>query len=1055
MSSGSLKDVVKSINNQVSSGVLPLSNDLIDHIQAYLDKHLPIEDGDSQKLQEELLSIWQKQAQDKPDHYSIFIAVLRELIPAIRSAAQWLQWWEMFVIPVLGNIGGGKGLARETRQLLLDILLFEADDGDSARIEAVRETCIMLSDKVLGVWLNHSRVATTEADAMAHYLDQQIKTVLLAFGQKRPQIFLAAIDRYFVKREHRGQVLSLLSEFIRHGPPHLHLLLQTPLFDNLLRCLQIDTSTTVVALAMTALTMVLPHIPVSTGKHLPSLFNIYTRMLFWERERALSPRLRLDSAEQNDSSEPSEKGKEEKVPWEKLSYSFQSDDETLPELLHYFTFLYGLYPINFMSYIRKPSRYLRHANFPGADDIDVEPNEIRKRSEPFRELHLLHPNFFSLTIESELTDAHRWMNSAASDVVTFCMSLCVPVYHGSNGTPPMTRFSSLPNRDSNQDIPAQTLLTQTDSEEALIAQRLSHETPSSGWRHTLSIDGPPELSALARLSSKTNPSVSSDVQMPTNQIQDIRSDSPGVLNQRGMSPLHDILNSQQSLHRGLHQSLPNESSTTLSSMGGNTDSSANVDTYLQSLAQLPPRSPSLRPSLGDTTNMAFLRREIMLLRNDLNFERYLKQQHLSHIGQLRRMQVREATVEAETQNLINANKILKGKLEEAKNLTTQTKKESDKSRAQSKKWEQDLSAKLRAMKDEQKRWIIEGELLRRNLQESKENSEELKQLVVQSEAREMESSQKLQAIKIELDDLAKLRSDVDRLTEHLREFQNQESEMEDLKAREDIANTKIELLNMQLSAREEELLKTKRANAAEIEDLKAHMKEVAQNAHSTATQSFKMMLDSALAASKLRLTEVHKAHTHLLRRYTSLQEDYLRLQEQHSAPGPLLGDSDEIESFESRSPTDTRNMSHRPPRRDSEDPQRLGHRGVDDGSRQRSFSPDEQRKMSATTGSMMIPTRTGSSSNSDPRTLYKGGSLDNGTEVEIPRPKPASERRVYGRGGVQNSGLKERKEKEKREKERQKEREGEVEAGSQSPTHSKKDKKGGPGGFKSIKGLVS
>lgn len=55
-------------------------------------------------------------------------------------------------------------------------------------------------------------------------------------------------------------------------------------------------------------------------------------------------------------------------------------------------------------------------------------------------------------------------------------------------------------------------------------------------------------------------------------------------------------------------------------------------------------------------------------------------------------------------------------------------------------------------------------------------------------------------------------------------------------------------------------------------------------------------------------------------------------------------------------------------------------------------------------------------------------------------------------GGVQNSGLKERKEKEKKEKER---RESEAESGSQSPTHNKKDKKGGTGGFKSIKGLVS
>jgi solute carrier family 25 (mitochondrial carrier protein), member 16 len=183
-----LKDVVKSIHNHVSTGVLPLPSDLIDVIQAYLDKHLPIEDGDSQRLQEELLSIWQKLARDKPDRYTTFISILRELRPAIRRAAQWLQWWETLVIPVLGHIGEGRGLAKETRQLLLDILLFEAEDGDDARIEAARHTCVVISEKVLEIWLNQSRVATTEADPVAHYLDQQIKTVLLAFGQKRPQV---------------------------------------------------------------------------------------------------------------------------------------------------------------------------------------------------------------------------------------------------------------------------------------------------------------------------------------------------------------------------------------------------------------------------------------------------------------------------------------------------------------------------------------------------------------------------------------------------------------------------------------------------------------------------------------------------------------------------------------------------------------------------------------------------------------------------------------------------------------------------------------------------
>lgn len=39
---------------------------------------------------------------------------------------------------------------------------------------------------------------------------------------------------------------------------------------------------------MTALTMFLPHIPVSMSHHLPSLFIIYTRILYWEKVRIKS-----------------------------------------------------------------------------------------------------------------------------------------------------------------------------------------------------------------------------------------------------------------------------------------------------------------------------------------------------------------------------------------------------------------------------------------------------------------------------------------------------------------------------------------------------------------------------------------------------------------------------------------------------------------------------------------------------------------------------------------------------------------------------------------------
>jgi solute carrier family 25 protein 16 len=774
---------------------------------------------------------------------------------------------------------------------------------------------------------------------------------------------------------------------------------------------------------MTALTMFLPSIPVSSGKHLPALFNIYTRMLFWDRERILSPSLRRDSMEK-DNTDDSEPQIGEKSAWEKLSYSFESDDETLPELSNYFTFLYGLYPINFMSYIRKPSRYLRHANFPGADDIEVEPSEIRQRSEPFRRLHLLHPNFFTLTIESELTDANRWMKSPTSDVVTACMALCVLVGHIASTNPSTIRLSSLHSaRESNRDIPSQPLVSH-DLDDNYSSPRLSGASSGNignvSWRNTTSTivaspDAVAELSALRRLSSRNSQSVSSDLNSPTSQPQDVRSDSPGMHNlalSHSHGGVQDMLNSQKSLHGNLQQSLPNESSTTVSSAQLN-DSSMTVDSYLQSLAQHPPRSPSLRPSAHDgQSNIGYLHREIMLLKNDLNFERYLKQQHLAHIGQLRRMQVREATVEAETQNLINSNKILKGKLDEAKSITIQIKKEFEKSRAQSRKWEADLTAKLRAIKEDQKQWLAESESLREELVATKEYCEQLKQLVISSEARELSSSRKLQSVQVELGELDKLRADVERLTEQLRGFQAQERENERVKASEDVALTKIELLEMQLKARDNELQKTRKANVREIDSLRSQLEMATTGVNSKQTKNFQSMLDSALAASRSRLTEAQKAHAHLLKQYTALEQQYLNLQEQQDSTGPLLGEG--MQSYMSESPT---SEYRRDPYHSHFDDRRDIFRTSDDSAE---FRRDPYRDMSDVSPRSSTPTRmpmrmdatmrsstASSSSHGILRTISRGGSdagvgsangeTDKAGPVKI---KPQSEIRVYGRGSL-------------------------------------------------------
>jgi solute carrier family 25 protein 16 len=635
---------------------------------------------------------------------------------------------------------------------------------------------------------------------------------------------------------------------------------------------------------MTALIMFLPHIPISASQHLPALFNIYSRLLFWDRERrAAEPKILTND---EDKAKKFENGRKA---WEKLSYLLESDDENVPELLHYFTFLYGLYPINFMSYIRKPQRYLRHANFVGAEELDIEPTEIRQRSEPFRQVHLLHPNFFHLTIESELTDNERWRRSEAADVVTECMALYVPSEdgheHAARGPVPIRKV------DINSDVPDQPLL---DSDLAT-----PYQSRHASWRITGSTMMPsPEgyrQTALHRKLSQTSQSMPSIADSPSLRPSD-QLESPTLLPQMVGShtnyQLADMLNAQKSARGSLHQSLTNDSVASLA-LSNTIQDSSQVDAYLASLSRdAVPRSPSLRPSATipaeASLKAAYLNREIQLLKNDLNFERYLKQQHLSHIGQLRRKQIREARVEAETQNLINSNRGLKLKLEESKRLNAQIKKETEKSKTHSRKWESDLTAKLRHLREDQKKWNIEREQLNKDLDTALENVKNLRQIVVSSERNELAAKQKMASVESSLDELDRLRADVEKLTARIRTYEAGERETLKAKDNEVAALNQVEVLRVELRARDEEILKTKIA----YEESYA-VRAPQDNGTSRRDTLTLEVIDSALASSRNRITDLKKAHNHLFQRYNSLQSAYTevleQLQQATSGDASLLG----------------------------------------------------------------------------------------------------------------------------------------------------------------------
>jgi len=779
--------------------------------------------------------------------------------------------------------------------------------------------------------------------------------------------------------------------------------------------------------------MFLPHIPNDIATHLPSLFNVYRRILFWDRERALriiSPEAQPDHA---DPEKHVAQANETKVDpeWEKLSYFFESDNETVPELLHYFTFLYGLYPINFMSYIRKPERYLRHANFHGRDDVEVQPTEIRQRSEPFRQAHLLHPNFYTMTIDSELTDLNRWMNSEASDVIARCTALYRPLSQGLNSQQERPSTEGLPDATEtiivNGDASDQPLLSR-DDEGMDEFRRVSSDAPSASWRNTTStvVDTPDESRRQSSAERKPSQSTSMPIaDSPTLGPLEMQTDSPTLPPQLLLTDSQERLESAQMFQRGLQQSLPNESEISFISSQHREPSIA--DSYLQSMEKYQaPGSPSLRPSPteGDST-IASLRREILLLKNELNFERYLKQQHLSHIGQLRRKHVKQATVEADAQNLINSNKMLRIKLDEAKNTTIQMKKESEKSRSRAGKWEEQLTLKLRALKEEQKKWHVETEALRRDLESSQASNNEYKLLIVKREAEALASRQKVQSIEGNVDEIERLRAEVEKLTGLLRTHEAKEVQIERAKASEALALTKVDILEMKLKARENELEIVKRTADREMDALQVELEKAKLDMQDQIPQNFQLMLDNALAVSRLKLMEAQKAHGHLLMKFNKLHGQYLALKDHRTPDEPLLssrGDDSYYDFGSSYPPGGSPPIRRTIRRRGLSDPD-LGERNshsfgspsedsvtyfpirparVDTtvsaprpSSQDESRGPSKSLSGSGTISHMRSGSADSAQANAGLNLTATGVSLDGAGKPKI---KPSSDIRVYGRG---------------------------------------------------------
>lgn len=114
-----------------------------------------------------------------------------------------------------------------------------------------------------------------------------LEAILLTYGQEKPTEFFHHLADSFLDPSSRVPLLLLLTIFLRLYSNHAYKITLTKLPKLLILSLQLDTSKTLISLNLTALVILLPHIPnwIASGGAggLPVLLAIFARVVDWRR----------------------------------------------------------------------------------------------------------------------------------------------------------------------------------------------------------------------------------------------------------------------------------------------------------------------------------------------------------------------------------------------------------------------------------------------------------------------------------------------------------------------------------------------------------------------------------------------------------------------------------------------------------------------------------------------------------------------------------------------------------------------------------------------------
>uniref|UniRef100_A0A8D3CN66 TSC complex subunit 1b n=1 Tax=Scophthalmus maximus TaxID=52904 RepID=A0A8D3CN66_SCOMX len=204
----------------------------------------------------------------------------------------------------------------------------------------------------------------------------QAMHILSSVREPHDKHLLDKMNECMTRQACRLPTLTLLGHVIRKQPSWIHKIARYPLLLSLLKCLKTDTDVVVLITGVLVLITLLPMIPQAGKQHLWEYFDIFGRLASWNLKNP---------------------GHISEVYLIHLHASVYS-------LFHR---LYGMYPCNFVSYLR--SHYSMKENMETFEEV----------VKPMLEHVRIHPELVTGTKDHEL-DPTRWKKYEIHDIVIEC-----------------------------------------------------------------------------------------------------------------------------------------------------------------------------------------------------------------------------------------------------------------------------------------------------------------------------------------------------------------------------------------------------------------------------------------------------------------------------------------------------------------------------------------------------------------------------------------------------------------------------------------------------------